>query len=649
MTLPRPILIRTTLHKHQKQALAFMLRRETGWSFDGKEPDVWKASNTDQGRIYTNRISHTHYTEAPPQFYGGILADSVGFGKTLTMIALAASDLGTNQAMNDCIATGGDSKPCVKATLIVVPQPLLVSWEEQLLEHVIDGGLRFYTHHGKTRINELSDLDAINIVLTTYPTIKGDWVATPNHIIFSIRWKRVILDDAHLVIRNLKSTMARSIFSLDSVSRWAVIGTPIQNRLTDLAGLFKFIKVYPYDDPKYLEGDITHLFRSGEEEEAVKRLEYLSSCVMVRRGQLAIDHPSRSTIDCPVEFSKAEKRVYETMRQHTLANLDDALLHESDLSTSDVYVTSLQQIVSMRRMCNLGLHYNTPSNWVSASDWKIVAQEIFNFQCKLQPLACSQCSFTYDLSGTIINDPNIQFPPFFSRCLKYACSHCSFELNKSGVQMICGHTPPCPTASVPFGLSLFGQRPSHGSYQIEKTSIPFPSKVKVLVADVKTLPLDVKCIVFSNWDQSLNIVKDGLAQAGICSIHLDRASTMSLSQRQHILAQFKSDPSIRVMLLNMSFYTSRLNLTAASRVYIMEPHWQDRLPNLPTLALIHHIGQTRNVTTVRLYVRDTLEERLLKIDHQKQKVNSAKWLLSAHDGRLDDKVGNLQTLRSLLS
>lgn len=79
----------------------------------------------------------------------------------------------------------------------------------------------------------------------------------------------------------------------------------------------------------------------------MKRLEYLSSCVMVRRTQLAVDHPSRSTIICPVEFSNAEKMMYEALRQHTVANLDDALLHELDLSTSGVYVTSLQQIVSM--------------------------------------------------------------------------------------------------------------------------------------------------------------------------------------------------------------------------------------------------------------------------------------------------------------
>lgn len=41
---------------------------------------------------YVNRISHAVQMEPPNQFYGGIIADPMGLGKTLTMIALIASD-----------------------------------------------------------------------------------------------------------------------------------------------------------------------------------------------------------------------------------------------------------------------------------------------------------------------------------------------------------------------------------------------------------------------------------------------------------------------------------------------------------------------------------------------------------------------------
>lgn len=67
-------------------------------------------------------VSETHQVEEPPQFYGGIIADPMGLGKTLTMIALAATDLeeGFNAADQKWNA---NVEPYVKATLIIIPPP----------------------------------------------------------------------------------------------------------------------------------------------------------------------------------------------------------------------------------------------------------------------------------------------------------------------------------------------------------------------------------------------------------------------------------------------------------------------------------------------------------------------------------------------
>jgi SNF2 family DNA or RNA helicase len=50
------------------------------------------ATNADGTYSFINRVSDAHQPEEPDQFYGGIVADPMGFGKTLTMIALAATD-----------------------------------------------------------------------------------------------------------------------------------------------------------------------------------------------------------------------------------------------------------------------------------------------------------------------------------------------------------------------------------------------------------------------------------------------------------------------------------------------------------------------------------------------------------------------------
>jgi hypothetical protein len=498
---PQPTLIKATLKRHQKQALTFMLRREQGWSFDTHGLDIWEAVDTSQGRFYLNRVSETDQPEPPPQFFGGIIADPMGLGKTLTMISLAAHDLVADQSMASRWDEGVDDKPHVAATLIIVPQPLLGTWEEQLREHVIAGGMKFHRHHLKSRLNEIHDIEAVNIVLTTYQTLSADWKlwkASDNHIMFAVRWRRIILDEAH-VIRNMKSRMAHAICDLDAVSRWAVTGTPIQNHLSDLTALLKFIRAYPYDEPKRFDADFTRLWKSGKDEEAVTRLKRLSRCLILRRAKSTIDLLPRRDTRCHVDFNKSERALYETIRQQTIAKIDDALLHESELSTSGKYVNFLQQIESMRLVCNLGVHYHTRHNQPStqkSEDWTALAQEMFNIQRGMGTVSCYQCSSVLEHDETLLDDPATQESPLFSRCLKYVCADCSYNLKRVGRKMVCGDTPFCPIAPVSISNAALEEMPSLVASQTKGPSAGLPSKIAVLIADLKSLALDVKWYVF---------------------------------------------------------------------------------------------------------------------------------------------------------
>lgn len=73
---------------------------------------------------FVNRISASHQEEEPPQSYGGIAADPMGLGKTLTMIALAASDLESSlDTAKGSTEREVEDKPCIAATLVVIPPP----------------------------------------------------------------------------------------------------------------------------------------------------------------------------------------------------------------------------------------------------------------------------------------------------------------------------------------------------------------------------------------------------------------------------------------------------------------------------------------------------------------------------------------------
>ncbi|RFN51448.1 alpha-1,6-mannosyltransferase subunit [Fusarium flagelliforme] len=619
----QPSAIKRELRRHQKQALTFMLRRELGWEFDGGL-NLWEIMDTDQGRLFLNRVSNASQSEVPPQCYGGIVADPMGLGKTLTMIALVATDL---ENSGDIMDIDEGCHLDVPATLIVVPPPLMGTWEEQLTEHVVEGRLTYLRHHREDRLRSLDELKTFNIVLTTYHTISAEWShsnSSKASFMYSVRWKRIILDEAHL-IRNGNSRMSQAICALDSRSRWAVTGTPLQNRLGDLATLFKFIRAHPYTDRRCFDADISHLWKVGQYQEAIKRLKRLHD------------------LQCPVDFNSEERALYNKLREKAIVSVDEAMSKDANSSKAGSYVNVLQQIDSLRLVCNLGLHYDArhgkSQQNSQAESWASVAQNTFNMQREMGPVDCLQCSSTLDITETELDDPTVtpQRPLFF-KCLSFICSDCAQSLKKTAK---CNHDPPCTMAAVSTSGQALESTLSDMPPQPERG---FPSKIEALLADIKTLPPGEKCIVFSTWRLTLDLVEAGLNQSSIPSVRFD--GKVPQKDRQDIVERFRHDPSVRVMLLTLTCGAAGLTLTVATRAYIMEPHWNPTLEE-QALARIHCIGQSREVTTVRFYVRDTFEQQVIKIQESKKYL--AGLLLSPHDnGSASENLGRLQELISLI-
>ncbi|RGP69067.1 alpha-1,6-mannosyltransferase subunit [Fusarium longipes] len=609
----QPAAIKRELRRHQKQALTFMLRREMGWKYGG-DLGLWETADTDRGRFFLNRVSNASQAEQPAQCYGGIIADPMGLGKTLTMIALAATDLESSGPDID------DEEDCYidnPATLIVVPPPLIGTWEEQLAEHVVDGALAYRRHHRDDRLTSLDDLEGFNIILTTYHTISSEWNnsnISNNSLVFSVRWKRIILDEAHL-IRNSNSRMSQAICALEARSRWAVTGTPLQNRLGDLATLFKFIRAHPYTDKRCFDADISLLWKAGQYEEAINRLKRLCKCLLLRRDKGTVTLPSRQDLQCPVDLNTEERALYNRLRDSTLASINEALTDDVDSSKSGAYANVLQQIESLRLVCNLGLHYNSrhakPQYVPTDKAWASVAQRTFNMQREMGAMVCLKCSSTLDITEAELEDSTTtsQNPFFFESC---------------------SHSPCCAIASVSTGGQALESSLSDVQPQADRE---LPSKIVTLITDIKTLPPGEKCIVFSTWRLTLDLVETGLNQSSIPSVRFD--GKVPQKDRQHVVDRFRQDPSVRVMLLTLSCGAAGLTLTVATRAYLMEPHWNPTLEE-QALARIHRIGQAREVTT-----------QVIKVQESKKYL--AGLLLSPQDnGNPSENLSRLQELISLI-
>ncbi|KAF5716210.1 alpha-1 6-mannosyltransferase subunit [Fusarium mundagurra] len=636
----QPRSIRTPLKPHQKQALTFLLQRECGWAWDGCRPDIWEVRDNGHESYFYNTVSGAVQVEQPPQFYGGIVADPMGLGKTLSMIALVACDVRAEDIEPSSLP-GVDIEVSSGKTLIIVPAPLMGSWEEQLQRHCFPNSLPWRCHHNQSRLRVASDLDQVAIVLTTYHTVMTEWKKgkeTDQSIIFTTKWKRVILDEAHY-IRNINSQLSRAICSLDSVSRWAVTGTPIQNRLSDLTALFKFLRVYPYSEKRHFDADISSLWKSGNDEKAVQRLKRITSCLLLRRPKTVIQLPPIHNLQLQVEFSTAERKLYEDVRLQVLSQLNDSVPASFKSLQPNFFINILQKIEAMRMICNLGLHYHLrhekPSFQESADDWQSEAQKAFNLRREEGVIQCQLCGLRLDEMESLVDEGVQGGKPWFSRCLAFLCPVCS--QSESNRQNFCPHKPTCRIAAVTIDTPF-----SELSVGIPSVSHEIPSKVAMLLCDLRKQSPQTKCVVFSSWRTTLNVIQAGLDHESIPFLRFD--GTIMQKERHNVIERFRNDPRIRVLLLTLTCGAVGLTLTEASRAYLMEPSWNPTLED-QALARIHRIGQTQEVTTLRMFVQNSFEERI--IEAQASKRDLARILLTPSNGDENENESGLNRLEFL--
>lgn len=152
--------------------------------------------------------------------FGGILADDMGLGKTIQVIALLLD-----------AAIGIQNKP----SLIVCPASLVYNWENEL--HSFAPQLRVLTVAGsaKEREEQLGQIEDYNVVVTSYDLLKRD-ISVYQHKSFQYQ----IIDEAQY-IKNAQTQSAKAVKAIEADARFALTGTPIENRLSELWSIFDYL------------------------------------------------------------------------------------------------------------------------------------------------------------------------------------------------------------------------------------------------------------------------------------------------------------------------------------------------------------------------------------------------------------------------
>ncbi|KAJ9645120.1 hypothetical protein H2199_003124 [Coniosporium tulheliwenetii] len=365
-------LMESKMYPFQKRAVDWLLRREGEKTLLEKleSASFNPATDADDRDCY---VSHLHgmvltpetaSLYAPPDLRGGILAEEMGLGKTVELIALMClhtrppgpPQLESFDVYSDAWVTNSPG------TLIVTPPSLIEQWKSEINNHAPHLKVFVYTglpsvNASQKRIKELSvqNLVRYDVVLTTYSilsreihyakahpqrTLRHEKAYEPRKSpLVEISWWRVCLDEAQMVESGVSqaATVARLI---PRCNAWAVSGTPLRKDVQDLLGLLIFLRYEPYCSSKRIWSRINKgLFKEifGE--------------IALRHSKAKIRHelqlPPQKRVVITVPFTAVEEQNYNHLLQQMCDDLQLKL--DGSPASNDWDPTDPLTIQKMRR------------------------------------------------------------------------------------------------------------------------------------------------------------------------------------------------------------------------------------------------------------------------------------------------------------
>ncbi|KAI9629098.1 hypothetical protein KEM48_011169 [Puccinia striiformis f. sp. tritici PST-130] len=266
---------KTPLLTHQQQAVEFILKLESPESTTLST--FWSSSTCDWLRQAFHHTTTTGRTtgQINHNSQGSILADDMGLGKTLTSLALILT------SKNAAESFANSKERNARASLVICPLSTLPNWEAEIRKHLDLSLTKYAVYHGEERKKWTTQhLWANDIVLVTYDTVANLYESRCDAL-FEPTWFRTILDEAHL-IRDPATKRSRAILALQTERKLCLTGTPLQNQLSDLYTLLRFIRVDPWSREEVWQTFIKPNIRR-KSAKAIELLQQLLATVSLRR------------------------------------------------------------------------------------------------------------------------------------------------------------------------------------------------------------------------------------------------------------------------------------------------------------------------------------------------------------------------------
>jgi SWI/SNF-related matrix-associated actin-dependent regulator of chromatin subfamily A3 len=259
-----------------------------------------------------------------------------------------------------------------------------------------------------------------------------------------------------------------------------VTGTPLQNRLGDVATLCQFLRVHPYDDRETFNKDIIDLWKAGDNRTAIFRLKRLLQCILLRRSKGSVQLPERTDLKLTLQFSDEERKHYATAENNVARSIDAAI--GANVNSASNVTSIIQQINELRLICDLGIYRKPPNpvSLVNNTTWNTrVAQRALNALTATSGIYCKSCGEIQD--GTRYDNgfgANLHAARLWLfSCSSIACATCMAQNPSTR----CNCLRKCPAAVVTYAPGMMDSRASSPVERPCDSEAILPTKVNALV------------------------------------------------------------------------------------------------------------------------------------------------------------------------
>lgn len=411
--------------------------------------------------------------------FGGILADDMGLGKTLQVLTFLAAE------------------PQAKA-LVVCPASLIYNWEEECRRFYPAADLSVVAGAVHVRQEQIEQCAECQILITSYDLLKRDIDYYEGR-----HFDYMIIDEAQY-IKNATTQAAKAVKAISCTCRFALTGTPIENRLSELWSIFEFLMPGYLFSYKQFKEELEAPIAENRDEAARIRLSRFVRPFILRRLKKDVlkELPDKVEEVVYARMEGEQNSLYLAREKQLLMTLSEQT--EEEFKTQKLWI--LAELTALRQIC---------------------------------------C------------DPLLVYENYEGESAKTKTCMEVVENAVSG-----GH----------------------------------------------------KVLLFSQFSSMLEHLFVKLSEQGLRAFLL--TGKTSKEERRRLVAEFQAG-NADVFLISLKAGGTGLNLTAADMVIHYDPWWNLAAQNQAT-DRAYRIGQDNKVTVLRLIMKHTIEERILKMQEDKQ-------------------------------